>query len=377
MANGRHFVFSCGVGIDATVVKRVDSHPRLKARAGQWYYTWAAVSGFYRHYLRNPVRMRVEVDGERVEGVTAIAQNSDPFTYFASRPVRVCEGVAIDDGTLSLGVLKRAAQRDMPTLIAAPVQRERPRRPRTARSSTSTASPRRTIESISEDAEGGTRARSRSRWTATTSASGPSSSCGSSPGALTVDRLDEQGQGPWRSRRSVSRSRELVQLVAASISLTVAGGDCRRAPAMTVAARPGAVTAADSAAVRRRIVLDARGEHDLQVLNVMVHRGDREVEDVDAGAMGVLACGVDLPHRDRRAGRLGASCASERWSQLLADGDYEAGVAERSTPTPTASSWGRSRVDSRGGGCRAVASGRSVVPRELRASRRATCLLRA
>ena len=39
-------------------------------------------------------------------------------TYFASKPIRVCEGIAIDDGTLSLGVLKRAAQRDMPTLIS-------------------------------------------------------------------------------------------------------------------------------------------------------------------------------------------------------------------------------------------------------------------
>ncbi len=113
----RHFVFSCGVGIDATVVKRVDAHPRLKSRAGPYYYTWAAVSAFYRQYMVKPVRLRVAVKGETVEGVTALAQNSDPFTYFASRPIRVCEGVEIDDGTLSLGVLKRAAQRDMPTLI--------------------------------------------------------------------------------------------------------------------------------------------------------------------------------------------------------------------------------------------------------------------
>ena len=114
----RHFVFSCGVGIDATVVKRVDAHPRLKSRAGPYYYTWAAISAFYRNYLRNPVRLRVETDGgEPAEGVTALAQNSDPFTYFASRPIRVCEGVEIDDGTLSVGVLERAAQRDMPTLI--------------------------------------------------------------------------------------------------------------------------------------------------------------------------------------------------------------------------------------------------------------------
>lgn len=113
----RHFVFSCGAGIDATVVKRVDAHPRLKSAAGPYYFTWAAISAFYRRYMVNPVRLRVEVDGQTSEGVTALAQNSDPFTYFASRPVRVCEGVAIDDGALSLGVLKRARQRDMPTLI--------------------------------------------------------------------------------------------------------------------------------------------------------------------------------------------------------------------------------------------------------------------
>jgi len=114
----RHFVFSCGAGIDATVVKRVDAHPRMKSVAGPYYFSWAAVSAFYRSYLVNPVRLRAQVDGEEAEGVTALAQNSDPFTYFSDSPIRVCEGVAIDDGTLALGVLKRAATRDMPTLIA-------------------------------------------------------------------------------------------------------------------------------------------------------------------------------------------------------------------------------------------------------------------
>jgi diacylglycerol kinase family enzyme len=116
-ADGRHFVFSCGVGIDATVVKRVDAHPRLKSRAGPYYYSWAAISAFYRQYMLKPVKLRVEIDGKTTDGITALAQNSDPFTYFASRPVRVCEGVEIDDGTLSVGVLRRATQRDMPTLI--------------------------------------------------------------------------------------------------------------------------------------------------------------------------------------------------------------------------------------------------------------------
>jgi diacylglycerol kinase family enzyme len=68
----------------------------------------------------------VEVAGRTVEGITTLAQNSDPFTYFASRPLRVCEGVEIDDGTLSLGVLKRAALRDMPTLIPRLFSEKRP-----------------------------------------------------------------------------------------------------------------------------------------------------------------------------------------------------------------------------------------------------------
>jgi diacylglycerol kinase family enzyme len=123
----RHFVFACGAGIDATVVRRVDAHPKLKSRTGPYYYTWAAVSGFYRRYLVNPVRVRLEAEGaEPAEGVTAIAQNSDPLTYFASRPIRVCEGIAIDDGTLSMGLLKRAAQRDMPTLITRLFSQSRP-----------------------------------------------------------------------------------------------------------------------------------------------------------------------------------------------------------------------------------------------------------
>jgi len=114
----RYFAFACGAGIDATVVKRVDSRPKLKARFGPWFYSWAGVSAFYRRYLVNPVRLRVAVDDHTpVEGVTAITQNSDPFTYFSAKPVYINENVAIDSGTLSMAVLKRAAQRDMPTLL--------------------------------------------------------------------------------------------------------------------------------------------------------------------------------------------------------------------------------------------------------------------
>ena len=117
-ANGRHFVFACGAGLDATAAERVDSHPRLKARIGPYFYTYAAVRGFYTRYLRNPIEMRVETEAGSAEGVTAICQNSDPYTYFRNTEVRICEDVAFDSGSLSLGVLKRAKQRDVPAIAA-------------------------------------------------------------------------------------------------------------------------------------------------------------------------------------------------------------------------------------------------------------------
>jgi diacylglycerol kinase family enzyme len=114
---GRHFVFSSGVGLDASVVERVDAHPYRKARLGPWYYTYAALATFNRRYLVRPPRVRMEAGGRTVEGVTVIVQNSDPFTYFASRPIRVCEGAGLDTGTISLAALKRATPLELLTLI--------------------------------------------------------------------------------------------------------------------------------------------------------------------------------------------------------------------------------------------------------------------
>jgi diacylglycerol kinase family enzyme len=84
---------------------------------GPYFYTWVATSSFYREYLRDPVRLRLRAGGRELDGITVLAQNSDPFTYFGGRPVRVCRDVAIDDGTMAIAVLRRAAQRDMGFVI--------------------------------------------------------------------------------------------------------------------------------------------------------------------------------------------------------------------------------------------------------------------
>jgi diacylglycerol kinase family enzyme len=131
-ADERHFVFAAGIGLDASVVERVDSRPHLKASMREWYYTYSAVSTFVRRYLVGAPRVRVEAQGRSIEGITVIVQNGDPFTFFGSHPLRVCEGAGLEEGSISLAMLKRATPFELPTVIprlfsgrASTVQRHR------------------------------------------------------------------------------------------------------------------------------------------------------------------------------------------------------------------------------------------------------------
>jgi diacylglycerol kinase family enzyme len=114
--NGRWFTFAAGVGLDASVVERVDSHPDLKARFGAWYYAEAAVVTFLRKYVVNPPRLEIEIGGERVPGVSAFFQNGAPYTYFKRRPVNLVEGARLDSGDLAGVMLTRARPYDVPTV---------------------------------------------------------------------------------------------------------------------------------------------------------------------------------------------------------------------------------------------------------------------
>jgi diacylglycerol kinase family enzyme len=114
--NDRLFTFSSGVGLDASVVERVERHPLLKARAGEYYFTYAAVTTFARRYLWSPPRLEVEVDGRWLEGVTTIVQNVTPYTYFNHRPIEIAEGTDLHSGSLAGVVLRRANPLDMPTI---------------------------------------------------------------------------------------------------------------------------------------------------------------------------------------------------------------------------------------------------------------------
>lgn len=114
----RRFLFSSGLGLDASVVARVDSHPRLKARFGPYYFAYAGMTEFLGRYVANPPRMEVVADGAApVEGVTVLVQKGDPYTFFRHIPIRAAEGVALTDPTLGGVVLRTARPSAMPGVL--------------------------------------------------------------------------------------------------------------------------------------------------------------------------------------------------------------------------------------------------------------------
>jgi diacylglycerol kinase family enzyme len=124
--NDRWFTFAAGAGLDASVVRRVDSHPRLKARFGPWYYAQAALATFLEKYVANPPHVIATAGGQETRGVSVFVQNTQPYTFFRRRPINLSDGAELDSGDLSGAVLTRANALDVPTIAYRALSRRAP-----------------------------------------------------------------------------------------------------------------------------------------------------------------------------------------------------------------------------------------------------------
>ena len=110
----RWFHSNCGIGIDATIVRRVETRQFAKRMTGDLFFMWSAVAAFLGEFDRRTPHLTVAFDGEQTEGVfTLVVQNLDPFTYLGERPIRLCPDASLDGG------LDAVAMRTMRTTAVA------------------------------------------------------------------------------------------------------------------------------------------------------------------------------------------------------------------------------------------------------------------
>jgi len=116
--NGRHFLYTAGVGFSAAMTAAADRVPGRKARLGQLAFVGAAATEIAGRYLREPPRMRVRAPGFDEEGVTVMAQNCHALTYFGPRAIALSGAAGLDTGGLALTVLRRSRPRDVAGVVA-------------------------------------------------------------------------------------------------------------------------------------------------------------------------------------------------------------------------------------------------------------------
>src|SRR5205823_5981944 len=112
-ANERYFCFSCGIGLDAAAMARVDARkPASKKR-----FEWQSLKSVVREGLRHaglPSELVVSVDGaEPVEAVSVLIGRTHPYTFFKRWGVKVTPNARMEGG-LEVLTVKRLTRRSLP-----------------------------------------------------------------------------------------------------------------------------------------------------------------------------------------------------------------------------------------------------------------------
>lgn len=101
-ANGRYYLFHCGMGFDAAVVRQVERRGSLKRFAGHPLFVYAALATWFRHYDRNRPHFDLMLGSDTsraVDGVyLALALKTNPYTFLADRPLNVAPEAGLNTG---------------------------------------------------------------------------------------------------------------------------------------------------------------------------------------------------------------------------------------------------------------------------------------
>jgi diacylglycerol kinase family enzyme len=117
-ADGRHFTFSCGVGLDAAAMASLDARKDqlLTRRSYEWAALFAVVRKGIGSYAGRAADLRVRVDGEGLpSSISVLIGNTHPYAYFKRWSLKVTPGASTDGG-LDVLSAHRLTRRGVPRL---------------------------------------------------------------------------------------------------------------------------------------------------------------------------------------------------------------------------------------------------------------------
>ncbi|MEZ5175801.1 MAG: diacylglycerol kinase family protein [Acidimicrobiia bacterium] len=116
----RYATFSVGVGFDAAVVEAAEQRPYAKLRFGGVHYASTAVGRLTSDWRNRLPNLRIEANGESFDGLAALTQVHDPYTFFGPIPLHLTKNPPAGMATLAVG---RLGYRNATTLLSRAVLR--------------------------------------------------------------------------------------------------------------------------------------------------------------------------------------------------------------------------------------------------------------
>ena len=115
--DGRYFLFSCGIGLDAEVVKRVERDVDMGNQKTEWTFIKHAFAAGATEYRTTEQWLTVKVAGyDSFKGVLGVCCNARPFTYYRRFPVEACPQARLDR-RLDLLVMRNIRTATIPRLV--------------------------------------------------------------------------------------------------------------------------------------------------------------------------------------------------------------------------------------------------------------------
>ena len=120
-AGGRYFLFNCGVGFDAAVVKQVESHGTWKKWAGHPLFVYATISTWIRQQakLRAPMTVLDKKGIELTKGRLVLVLNMNPYTFIGNRGFDLVPEATLNNPLAVVTLPSLSMHRVLPVMIQA------------------------------------------------------------------------------------------------------------------------------------------------------------------------------------------------------------------------------------------------------------------